>query len=169
MPSDTGARKRSFLDSYQTTDIAEDHVIQQLTTESTSVRKYGDDRRHEELDFKETNGDPDLRVDDSEGNALAFVEVKAKQSEDWMFITNQYAFDEYVSHAQTYSPPTYVVWCHVNEQEGEIYDTQFLQVKNWEQVERTFSAPDGTIVVALDDQNSMGLKEFQDEIGCDET
>lgn len=156
-------RKKSFLDSYDIADTAEKCLRQQFAETELVPTSYGIDRRHEQLSAEDIDGRPDLKLSTPDVDLCGFLEVKSKNNASWMFVCNQYQWDKYVTHAQTYCEPTYIVWTLLDDDDG-IEDAQFVRVEDWDQVERVFNAPDGHTVVKVSDESAVGFDTFVAQI-----
>lgn len=123
-------------------------------------------------------------------NLVAQVDIKSKTNPDWFGITNRSHFRKYLAHAHATDVPTAIYmsllddeavtrecyipieqWDEYNDVLADVFDyypaseaERFLveQIDKHPQIERTFRAPDGNQVVALDTDDGMSRTEFFD-------
>lgn len=119
-------RDQSFEDAYKVHDVGSALVRDRLQEYNLQAFQHGDDRRDEDDVYSGTG--VDLGVQHS-GDVCGWIEVKTKQSEDWMGRYNYVDHEEYRGFATYRDEPVFVYFCHVKDLESAaVGDRYFVRV-----------------------------------------
>lgn len=181
----------SLLQNYDKHDIGEAYFIECAEALGFDVVEWGIDRRHHD-DHLVFDDKMDLRLWD-EDDMVALVDVKTKSNSDWMGKFNLRHLVHYSEHAVEHDAPAFVFMTMVDEEAEEVGQEYFVAPipGDWDWrllkdhfdgpvnlsyggikdnarecpiIKRTFRAPDGNLVVTIDEEYRHDFDWFIKEV-----
>lgn len=127
-------RDRPLEEAYDVHDCGYEMIVRRLQRHGFYVEDHGDDKRH--LDRIVFADGPDLAVyDEEDGELLAYIEIKCKESESWFGRCNRRHFNEYVNFNNEVDVPVFIWFALLNADEQTLLRDGFFQVEDTDQID----------------------------------
>ncbi len=153
----------SLRKNYTKHDIAESYCKHIFRGANFKVELWGIDKREENSGELTFDDKADLKIYDN-NDLVLIIEVKSKSSKDWFGIFNQRHFKDYLKIKKEYNTEVYVYMTLVDEDKKAITKDAYIPIYSEEQVKNVFQAPDGNMVVEMDEDDFVDFRNVLDTI-----
>ena len=157
-------RDRPLTESYKVHDFGEAILKTRLQNHGYTVEDHGDDARH--VDRVVFGDGPDLAVFD-DGELVAYIEIKCKESQEWYGRCNRRHFNEYVNFANEVDVPVFIWFALVDTDEDVCCRDGFFQVESTDQIDGEVIEAESTLLVYQHDCEPVEIKDNPDAYRID--
>jgi len=147
-------RDRSLVEAYKPHDVAEDRLVARLETHDFEVIEHGTNDRHSEEVY--LGHGPDLQIK-RDGEVVAYIEVKSKESPEWFGRCNRRHYEEYCEFAKSVDVPVFIWFALVDMDTDTLQREAFVEVEDADQIGgRVWDVTTESVVFDRGDAYSVG-------------